>query len=316
VKAGSNKKDPETWQEFTVVEKKPQTKRITSFKLEKVGAAGEKVDSGSFVRVKLPNNLIRRYSIIGDNSHKFQLGIALEDNSRGGSQYFHETLKQGDKILVGKITESVPINSSASNHIFISGGIGITAFLTMFDIFDQINYNYKLHYAVRSAEDVPFKELIAKLGDKVVLYDKNKGERMDIAEILNGRLWNSQIYACGPQRMIDDIIRLSSKCGMSQDEIHYEAFQTETSGDPFTVELKKSKKVLQVDEEKTLLETLREAGLEVESSCEAGNCGTCRVEVCEGKVEHRGSALSEEDKEKGGMLSCVSRGVGHLVIDF
>jgi ferredoxin len=116
--------------------------------------------------------------------------------------------------------------------------------------------------------------------------------------------------------MIDDIIRLSNECGMSQDEIHYEAFQTSSSGDPFTVELKKSKKVLQVEEGKTLLETLREAGLEVESSCEAGNCGTCSVEVCEGKVEHRGSALSVEDKEKGGMLSCVSRGVGHLVIDF
>jgi ferredoxin len=167
----------------------------------------------------------------------------------------------------------------------------------------------------RSAEDIPFKELIDKLGEKAIIYGRSKGERMDIAEILKTRLWNSQIYTCGPQRMINDIILCSNDCGVSQDEIHYEAFQTSTSGDPFTVELKKSKKVLQVEEENTLLETLREAGLEVESSCEAGNCGTCRVEVCEGKVEHRGSELSDED-EKGGMLSCVSRGVGHLVIDF
>jgi ferredoxin-NADP reductase len=268
------------------------------------------------VRVKLPNGLIRPYSIIGDDSHKFELGIALHDESRGGSRYLHESLNQGDKILVGKTTESVPIKGQASNHIFIAGGIGITAFLSMFSIFDQINFNYKLHYAVRSAEDIPFKELIDKLGEKVIIYDRGKGERMDIAEILRTRLWNSQIYTCGPQRMIDHIIRLSNECGMSQDEIHYEAFQTSTSGDPFKVELKKSKNVLEVEEEKTLLETLREAGLEVESSCEVGNCGTCRVEVCEGKVEHRGSALSEEDKEKGGMLSCVSRGVGHLVIDF
>jgi ferredoxin len=102
---------------------------------------------------------------------------------------------------------------------------------------------------------------------------------------------------------------------VGEDEIHYEAFQIATSGDPFTVELKQSQKILEVPAEKTLLQVMREAGLEVDSSCEAGNCGTCRLEVCSGQVEHRGSALSGEDKAKA-MLSCVSRGVGHIVIDF
>ena len=115
--------------------------------------------------------------------------------------------------------------------------------------------------------------------------------------------------------MVEDIIRSSKECGMSPEEIHLEAFQIATSGDPFTIEVKKTGQVLTVDREKTLLETIREAGLEVDSSCEKGNCGTCRVEVCQGRVDHRGSGLSGENKANA-MLSCVSRGIGHIVIDF
>jgi ferredoxin len=81
------------------------------------------------------------------------------------------------------------------------------------------------------------------------------------------------------------------------------------------VEVKKTGQVLAVDGEKTLLETIREAGFEVDSSCETGNCGTCRVEVCQGRVDHRGSGLDGENKANA-MLSCVSRGIGHIVIDF
>lgn len=308
------KKQPEKWDEFTLVEKKVQTKRITSFVFERPGE-GKELDPGCFVRLKLPSGLIRPYSIVGGTTHRFQLGIALENPSRGGSEYLHKTLNEGDKILVGKVTESVPIAGQASSHIFISGGIGITAFLAHFDVFDQINFNYTLHYAVRSTEDIPFKDLIDKLGSKAIIYGKSQGQRMNIASILKERTWNSQVYICGPQRMIDEIVRVSNDIKMDQDEIHYEAFQIDTTGDPFTVELTQSKKIFQVDGTKTLLQTLTEAGLEVESSCETGNCGTCRIEVCEGKVEHRGSALSEEDKSVA-MLSCVSRGVGHIVIDF
>lgn len=317
IKKSEEAKRPETWREFELVEKKVQTRRISSFLLQAVGddGEGEELEPGCFARLKLPNGLVRSYSIVGGRANRFQLGIALEEDSRGGSRFLHRSLNQGDKILVGKITQSVPIQSGASHHIIISGGIGITTFFTLFDVFDQINLNYEVHYAIRSTDELPFQDLFRKLGPKATIYNRSKGERMDIFSILSNRKWNSQIYTCGPQRMIDEVVRASNALGMSQDEIHYEAFQAVTSGDPFTVELAKSKRTLEVGAEQTLLEAMREAGLEVDSSCETGSCGTCRIEVCKGKVEHRGNALSEEDKGVA-MLSCVSRGVGHIVIDF
>jgi ferredoxin len=54
--------------------------------------------------------------------------------------------------------------------------------------------------------------------------------------------------------------------------------------------------------------------LDVDSSCEVGNCGTCKVDVCAGRVEHRGTGLLEAEKAAA-MLSCVSRGIGTIVLD-
>jgi ferredoxin-NADP reductase len=317
LRKGDKKKEVERWEEFELVEKRVLTKRISKFVLQAVGKGqGEELDPGAFVRLKFPNGLIRPYSIVSGNTNRIELGIALEDDSRGGSRYLHQDLKEGHKIQVGKITESVPISGSSSNHIFIAGGIGITAFLFHIDIYQQINFNYELHYAMRSAEDNPYKELFEKMGTNVRIYDKSRGERMDIPRILENRKWNSFVYVCGPQRMIDASIRAANACGVSGTEIHYEAFQMATSGDPFTVQVKSGKE-FKVDAEQTLLQVLREAGFDVDSSCETGNCGTCKVDVCSGKVEHRGSALNEEEKEDGkAMLSCVSRGIGHIVVDF
>ena len=312
---GRKKKAPEVWREFEVVDKWMESLNVCSFTLQSIDkTADAKLDPGSFARLKLPNGLVRSYSIVSGTTNCFQLGIGLVKPGRGGSSYMHNNLHQGDKLLVGDIKQSVPIVSQASNHIFIAGGIGITAFLSHIQKYEAINFNHILHYAVRSDEHFPFRSQLDAMGNKLIIYDKSKGQRMDIEAILRNRTWNSKVYLCGPTRMIEEAIRASKACGMSADEIHYEAFSLDTSGDPFVVKLKQSGKKLQVGEEETLLEVLREAGLDVDSSCEAGNCGTCRVEVCEGKVDHRGSGLGEDDKRVA-MLSCVSRGVGRIVVD-
>ena len=117
------------------------------------------------------------------------------------------------------------------DSIFIAGGIGITAFLSHVDIYAQINWNYTVYYAVRSAEDVPFKERIEKMKSegRLVLYDGKKGERMDVEKILAERTWGSAVYVCGPRRLIDGVRDMVEKLGMGEDEVHFEAFQGEFS---------------------------------------------------------------------------------------
>lgn len=123
------------------------------------------------------------------------------------------------------------------------------------------------------------------------------------------------VYVCGPRKMVDEVRRVVGILGMGEDEVHIEAFDMVKGGDGFSVEVRQRMgRKLVVGEEESLLEVLRDAGFEVDSSCGVGNCGTCRVKVCEGKVEHRGSGLGAEGRKEV-MLSCVSRGMGHIVIE-
>ncbi|KAI3325871.1 PK beta-barrel-protein domain-containing protein-like protein [Xylariaceae sp. AK1471] len=317
--AGSEEKEVEKWRDFKLVEKKPQTSRVTSFVLEALTPDPDVKDGGvevgSHVRLKLPNGLLRSYSIVSGNGNRFELGIALEEPSRGGSAYLHRNTKEGDLLQIGRITSDIKPAGAASNHVFIVGGIGITAFLSMMEIYRNINWETTLHYGVRTANDIPFRERLDSLKDLVKLYDRSKGERMDIASIFRNLSWNSHVYVCGPRRMLDEAIQQAKICGLGEDEVHFEAFSADTTGDPFeAVVANREGKVLKVAGEETLLEVLRHHFEDVPSSCEVGNCGTCRVVFKSGKVEHRGTALMEEEKKEA-MLSCVSRGMGRITIE-
>ena len=313
----------DTWKDFRITGRKMETPRIVSLVLEAVNPDPdtELPLAGAHARIKLPNGLIRSYSIAagGDSlfkvTDKFELGVALDENSRGGSRYLHETSKVGDILQVGRITTGIGFAKSASNHCFIAGGIGITAFLPLIRGMDAIHLNYKLHYAVRSTDDIPFLDRLEPHKENIVFYDKSKGERMDVKKIVKDLMWNSHLYVCGPNRMMEATKAAVEESGIPPDEVHYEAFAADISGDPFEAELSgKKSQVLKVGEDESLLEVLRRELPDFPSSCEVGNCGTCKITVKSGRVDHRGSALLPEEKETS-MLACVSRGIGRIAIE-
>ncbi|KUJ07224.1 putative vanillate O-demethylase oxidoreductase [Mollisia scopiformis] len=306
------------WNPYRVISKRRETPRIYSFTFEAVTPhePSTKVQPGSHVRVKLGegSKLVRAYSVVGGDSNRFELGISLEEGSRGGSKYLHEKVKVGDILPFSEMKSDFPLEEDADNHILIAGGIGITAFITSAQAMKTRQLKYKLYYAVRSSEDVAFSSLLADLGDNVHIMDKSKGQRLNVSEILGKGDFRTHVYVCGPERLLDAVKAAATTLGFPQSNIHSEAFTASTSGDPFTVDLAKSEKTLDIKQEETLLDVLRDAGFDVGSSCEVGNCGTCRVGVKSGRVEHRGTGLLDDEKE-GSMLSCVSRGIGRIVLD-
>ncbi|KAI3005920.1 hypothetical protein CBS147346_3947 [Aspergillus niger] len=321
-KEAAAKRPPETWRQFKVVTHTAETPRIVRLELEAVHRSAPSpsaIPPGSHARLKLPSGLRRAYSIVHGDTDRFTLGVALDERSRGGSSYIHQTLKQGDTVLVAsEIRQGLSIDNMASHHIFIAGGIGITALIAMMNRLKETNQDYFLHYAVRSTTEIAFQALLTALQPHVTIYDKSQGQRLDIAKILRNRIWNSHVYVCGPQRMIDAVIQTAADVDMSSDEVHYELFNGEDpGGDPFTVDVvgqNRKSEGLQVGAEQSLLEVVRDAGFEIGSSCEVGNCGTCRVAVRCGRVLHRGTALMESE-QRSEMLACVSRGVGHIVVE-
>jgi MOSC domain-containing protein YiiM/ferredoxin-NADP reductase len=313
---GGEEERMDTWNDYRLVEKRKETDAVTVFAFEAVEAMAEEdvktVEPGSHVRVKLGGKLVRAYSVVGGTSKRFELGIALEPESRGGSKYMHTKTQVGDILTFGRITASFPLAQDADKHIIVAGGIGITAFLAAAEYLRTTNQNYELHFAVSS--EFPFAAQIQALGSNAKVYNKSLGQRLDLKKIISGADPAMHVYCCGPQRLMDAVVSVAKEVGMPETSVHLEQFAVATSGDPFTVELKQSGKTLEVGPTQSLLDVLRDVGMDIDSSCEVGNCGTCTVGVCSGRVEHRGTGLSDDEK-KDSMLSCVSRGVGRIVLD-
>ncbi|KAL2687423.1 hypothetical protein Neosp_004984 [[Neocosmospora] mangrovei] len=324
--ARARRKDrKDAWKDYRIISRKMETARVVSLVLQAVtpDLEAEKFVPGSHARLKLPNGLIRSYSIVSTADKKdktnvgnlFELGVALDDKSRGGSRYLHEHAQLGNVIQVGRITSDVVPAKSASTHVFIAGGIGITAFMDLLKRYHTIHWALKLHYAVRSVEEFPYQARLEALGDDVVVYDGSKGDRMDVESIVKALPWNSHLYVCGPTRMMASAKEAVQKYGIPANEVHFEQFAAEVSGDAFEVQVvNRNDKLFRVDGEESLLEVLRREFDDVPSSCEVGNCGTCKVKVESGRVEHRGTALSEEERRRE-MLACVSRGIGRIAIE-
>ncbi|KAH7416649.1 putative vanillate O-demethylase oxidoreductase [Cadophora sp. MPI-SDFR-AT-0126] len=306
------------WMPYTLVEKRRETPRISSFVFQAKIPSGlvTEVKPGSHIRVKLGKDgkLVRAYSVVAGNSNRFELGVAFDkDVSRGGSQYLHENVHIGDELQFSVIKSDFPLQEDADSHILIAGGIGITAFLETARYLHDKKSNYYLYYAIRSSEDLAFKRYLDPFSDNLTILEGSKGQRLDIPGILGRAKSDTHIYTCGPERLMSAITATAEKINFPSSNIHFEAFTTSTSGVPFEAEVMSSGKVIEVKEDQTLLDVLREAGLEIGSSCEVGNCGTCKVAVCKGKVEHRGTGLMEIEKADS-MLSCVSRGIGRITI--
>ena len=69
--------------------------------------------------------------------------------------------------------------------------------------------------------------------------------------------------------------------------------------------------------DKTVVEALADAGVEVQTSCEQGVCGTCLTRVLEGEPDHRDLYLTpEEQAANDQFLPCCSRAKSaRLVLD-
>jgi ferredoxin len=117
---------------------------------------------------------------------------------------------------------------------------------------------------------------------------------------------------------MDAVVNAAEALGWPAESIHVERFGAgPRKGDaPFVAVCQHSGKTVNVGATEHLLDCLERAGIEVPFGCRAGSCGTCEVEVLAGKIIHRDTILSADERAEGKkMLVCISRGEGSLTLD-
>lgn len=83
----------------------------------------------------------------------------------------------------------------------------------------------------------------------------------------------------------------------------------------FRIKIASSGAVHTVPDGKSIVDVLRDAGIDCETSCEPGLCGTCRTRYIEGIPEHHDYVLSETERDEYLMIRCARSMSDMLVLD-
>ena len=270
--------------------------------------------AGAHIAVRVPNGLVRKYSLCNDpvERDRYQIAVKREVGGRGGSCNLIDNVKAGDELTVTAPVNDFSLPPRAQEFLFIAGGIGVTPIMAMIRQIVAEGKRFRLFYCSRSPETTVFLDELSapQFKDLVTIhYDQGDATRsLDLRPILAERKNREHLYCCGPRPLMEAVRAMTDH--WSSTAVHFEAFseaETHKADDkPFKVRLARSGAVLDVPTSKTILEALREHGLEVPSSCETGTCGTCRTKLLAGEADHRDLVLAEHER-KDTIMICVSR---------
>lgn len=251
------------------------------------------------------------YSLLSDpwETSCYKIAVRLQEVSRGGSVFMHESLQVGDELSITPPANLFAPLWSAKKHILIAGGVGITPFLSYLPELARRKAEFELHYLYRGSSTGAYKEQLSEeLGERYFDYDSEQGHRCDIAKLFDERRLGAHFYICGPESLINSVKDMAESAGVPASAIHYEEFAAPQPGTPFEVEIKSTGQVVPVASEESMLEALEAANVEVPNLCRGGVCGQCICTVASGELDHRDSFLTDSEKATGtAIMPCVSR---------
>lgn len=304
---------------------------ITEFSLKPKEGGAVVHQAGSHIKLMVRNHdneiKVNSYSLINgpDETDAFRIAVLKEEAGDGGSHFMHSAPRVGDILYVQSPQNDFPLEEDIRHSLLIAGGIGITPIFSMAQALHKKGASFDLHYTARTVDAMAYKEALLDLaGQRAHFYESQSAEnprKIDLQTLLNTPEEGVHIYVCGPKKLIDAVIEVAHKAGWPKNQVHFELF-----GNPdaksrhdtaMEVVLQKSSKTIEVAPDQTLLDALLDAGIKVGFNCRRGECGTCRVPVLEGDIDHRDIVLDRDEKSAGQtMCACVSRArQGVLVLD-
>lgn len=271
------------------------------------------------------------------------------------SNWIHHSVQVGDKFTArgpaGRFI--VPAFSKTPKRIvFIAGGSGITPIYAMIQALLMVYKKTALHliYGNNTHNDIIFAEQLSSLeaesqgrlsivhvlneapkdwaGQTGVL-DEHKCASLLSNTRLSGFKETDAYFICGPLPMMQAARSALQKQGVPDLLIHEEHFTPDirvginedtvkeaVGSHPVTFRIAGWEKTLMVSSGRTLLETGLAAQLPLPFSCMSGDCGTCRIRICRGRVKMpANSCLSRDDRLQGYILACVAKPVEAVTVE-
>lgn len=299
---------------------------IVSFELTSPdGRDLPRFDAGSHIDVHVPGGLVRQYSLCNapHERSRYQIAVLRDPQSRGGSASMHDALREGDEVRISMPRNHFALAAGAAKHVLLAGGIGLTPLLCMAEHLSVAGQTFEMHYCARSRSRAAFLERIGRSAwDAQVHYhfdDEDDGQRLNLDAVLAKPGAGTHLYVCGPQGFMNAVLDAARTHGWPESQLHYEFFAApavDTAHDAaFEVQLARSGKIVQIPADRTTIQALADAGVEVPVSCEQGICGTCITRVLDGEPDHRDLFLSPDEQARNDQfLPCCSRSKSRMLV--
>jgi ferredoxin-NADP reductase len=300
-----------------ITEIEPLSPSIAKFTLKPDVGELPVAGAGSHVVVDIPGPgrvWKNAYSLVTSPESRaaYQIIVRRVAHSRGGSAWLHDHAKAGETLNISMPQNFFPVAHLAKKHLLISAGIGITPFLAYLQ---TLRAPFEWHHTGK-AEDAPAFEALLPKSPHITLHTSRN--TLNLGALLGAQKLGTHLYICGPEQFTDTALAAARHLGWPEAALHTESFGGATGGAPFTAQLRRSGRTLQVASDQSLLEAIEAAGITAPYLCRGGACGECLLFVLEGMPEHRDHVLSPEQRQANDcMLTCVSRAkTPELVLDF
>ncbi|MGV9709530.1 PDR/VanB family oxidoreductase [Gordonia sp. NPDC003424] len=252
------------------------------------------------------------YSLTNDGTRPtgYVMSVLRVPAGRGGSVWLHESVGIGDTISVGLPRSAFAPIARARKHLLIAGGIGITPILSHARAARRWGREMQVLYTFREGAAAHVHDVVELTGGSAELFTDRATFTERLGAALAGQPVGTHLYTCGPAAMIDHVVGAATAAGWPDSRIHFERFGIDAldAGDPFTVRLTESGRLVEVPSGTSLLESLEDNDIDVPNRCRQGVCGECRIPLTGGRPLHRDLYLSDEEKNAcTALMPCVSR---------
>lgn len=287
--------------------------------------------AGSHIDVHIPGGFLRQYSLCNDprERQRYVIGVLNDPKSTGGSRSMHENVRAGDLIEVSAPRNNFPVREEAKHHLLLAGGIGVTPMMAMIEQLKTMGADFTLHYCTKSEEQTAFRGRLAdlKAAGRVVNHydggDPSKG--LDIKGLLSQYEDGTHLYYCGPTGFM-----MATKDGSANwppETVHFEYFapvaveKPASGGDAdlgdaeFQITIASTGATYNVTEDKSIVDVLRENGIDIDTSCEAGTCGTCKTHYLDGEPDHNDFVLTDAEQKEWVMVCCARSKSPNITLD-
>ncbi|MGE6368005.1 NO-inducible flavohemoprotein [Planococcus kocurii] len=231
------------FKDFIVTRKVKESEVITSFYMKPAdGSDVPPYTPGQYISIRLsmPGEeflVIRQYSLSqAPKSDEFRISVKSEnDNDPNGvvSNYLHSGVNEGDHVEISAPAGVFVLDMTKVSPVaFISGGVGITPMMSMFETVAKstperpTTFLHGARNPLQQAFDNDIQVYAKMMADaryKAVYSDEPNGfiTREMLEEYVDPA---SDVYVCGPALFMEIMIRELHRMGIPEEQIHYEFF--------------------------------------------------------------------------------------------